>query len=201
MLRTIIKLSRSIEYLTDAILCSLYKKEMKSCGKDVRIRPKSSIFYGLENLTIGNDVSIPKYAHIFCTEAPLTIGNKVIFGPAPTIVTGNHRVDLIGKFIIDSHDKLPENDKAVKIEDDIWVGANVTILMGVTIGRGSIVAAGSVVNKSCLPYSIIGGVPAKLLKFRFTIDEILAHEKYLYKDEEKYSSKKLINLRSNKTLA
>ena len=58
-------------------------------------------------------------------------------------------------------------DQPVVIEDDVWVGANVTILKGVTIGHGSVVAAGAVVTKSCPPYSIIGGVPAKILRKRF----------------------------------
>lgn len=65
------------------------------------------------------------------------------------------------------------------IEDDVWCGANVTILKGVTIGRGSVIAAGSVVTKSCPSYSIIGGVPAKILKRRFTTEQIKEHEKIL----------------------
>lgn len=62
------------------------------------------------------------------------------------------------------------------IEQDVWCGANVTILKGVTIGKGSIVAAGSVVTKSCPPYSIIAGVPARVLKKRFSDEEIKEHE-------------------------
>lgn len=65
----------------------------------------------------------------------------------------------------------------------MWVGSNVTILKGVTIGRGSVIAAGAVVTKSCPPYSIIGGVPAKVLKARFTPDEIKEHEGKLAKHE------------------
>lgn len=80
---------------------------------------------------------------------------------------------------MDSNDKLLENDAAVVIEDDVWTGANVTILKDVTIGRGSVVAAGAVVTKSCPLYSIIGGVPAKVLKMRYTQDEIIEHEKTL----------------------
>ena len=57
---------------------------------------------------------------------------------------------------------------------------NSTILKGVTIGRGCIVAAGAVVNKSTPPYSIVGGVPAKVLKMRFTEEEIIEHERILY---------------------
>lgn len=78
---------------------------------------------------------------------------------------------------MDSNEKLPENDAPVVIEDDVWIGANVTILKGVTIGRGSVVAAGAVVTKSCPPYSIIGGVPAKVLKMRFAPENIEVHER------------------------
>ena len=103
----------------------------------------------------------------------------MIFGPHPTIITGDHRIDVVGKYIMDSNEKLPENDAPVVIEDDVWIGANVTILKGVTIGRGSVVAAGAVVTKSCPPYSIIGGVPAKVQKMRFTPEEIVKHESIL----------------------
>ena len=103
----------------------------------------------------------------------------MIFGPHPTIITGDHRTDVIGKYIMDSKEKLPENDAPVIIEDDVWTGANVTILKGVTIGRGSVIAAGAVVTKSFPPYSIIGGVPAKLIKMRFTPEEIEEHERLI----------------------
>lgn len=60
---------------------------------------------------------------------------------------------------------------------------NTTILKGVTIGRGCIVAAGAVVNKSTPPYSIVGGVPAKILRMRFTEEQIKEHERILYGKE------------------
>jgi acetyltransferase-like isoleucine patch superfamily enzyme len=182
---TIINIHKIYEYSIDLFLSFFYKKSMLSCGKNVSIKPKTSIFYGLDKLSIGDDVLIPKYAHIFCTDAKLTIGNKVLFGPSPTIITGNHNIHVNGKYIYDSLEKLPENDCAVVIEDDVWVGANVTILMGVTIGRGSVIAAGSVVNKSCSPYSIIGGVPNKILKYRFTKNQIISHELALYPPEKR----------------
>jgi acetyltransferase-like isoleucine patch superfamily enzyme len=189
------KIFNLLEYIIDKIIFFFYKKRMRSCGHNVSLKPRTSVYFGLENLSIGNDVSIPRYAHIFCTEAPLSIGNEVVFGPAPTIVTGNHRIDVVGTFIVDSHEKSPENDKEVIIEDDIWVGANVTILMGVTIARGSVVAAGAVVNKSCPPYAIIGGIPAKIIKYRFSIEEIIEHEKQLYPIEKRFSRNELIAIR------
>ena len=173
-----VKMSLVPAWLWDKMWAWAWKRSMKHCGKGVYLRPLSSDIKGLENLSIGDGTSIPKGSTFYCTKAPLTIGRKVIFGPHPTIITGDHRTDLIGRYIIDVTDeeKLPENDAPVVIEDDVWCGANVTILKGVTIGRGSIIAAGAVVTQSFPPYSVIGGVPAKLLKMRFTEEEIREHE-------------------------
>lgn len=125
---------------------------------------------------------IPKGSTFYCTRAEIIIGKKVIFGPKPTIMTGDHRIDIVGKHIIDVTDeeKLPGQDAPVVIEDGCWLGANITILKGVTLGRGSVVAAGAVVTKSFPPYCIIGGVPAHIIKMRFTPEQIIEHEKNLY---------------------
>jgi glycosyltransferase involved in cell wall biosynthesis/acetyltransferase-like isoleucine patch superfamily enzyme len=176
-----VKISLLPGWAWDKLWAPVWKRAMKSCGRGVYLRPMSSDIKGLQNLSVGDGTSIPKGSTIYCTEAPLTIGRKVVFGPKPTIITGDHRIDIIGKHIIDVtvDEKLPENDQPVVIEDGVWIGANVTILKGVTIGRGSVVAAGAVVTKSCAPYSIIGGVPAKLIKMRFTEEEIKKHEESL----------------------
>lgn len=196
----IIKMFAVLPYLYDKVLFWFYRRAMRHCGKGVYMRPSQSDLKGLHNLSVGDGTSIPKGSVFYCTQAPLTIGKKVIFGPRPTIITGDHRIDIIGKYIIDVTDeekkslrvkveglKINDNgnvngnpyDLPVVIEDDVWVGANVTILKGVTIGRGSVVAAGAVVTRSCHPYSIIGGVPAKVLKMRFTPEEIEEHERRL----------------------
>ena len=182
----LIQVTKVIPFIWDKFLCLFYKRAMKYCGKDVYLRPSQSDFKGLHNLSIGDNTSIPKGSVFYCTEAPLTIGKKVVFGPRPTIITGDHRIDVVGRYILDNVEKLPENDAPVVIEDDVWCGANVTILKGVTIGRGSVIAAGAVVTRSIPPYSIAGGVPAKVLKQRFTPDEIEKHEKILTEKQKEY---------------
>lgn len=188
-----VKFSLSLSFLWDRLWAPIWKQSMKHCGEGVYLRPMSSDIKGLENLSIGDGSSIPKGSTFYCTRAELKIGNKVIFGPRPTIITGDHRIDIIGKYIIDVTDeeKQPEQDAPVVIEDDCWIGANVTILKGVTIGRGTVVAAGAVVTKNIPPYCIAGGVPAKPIKFRWTIGQILEHEKILYKVNERYSKEDL----------
>ena len=185
--RLLQKMSLVPSYLWDIMWAVVWKRCMKHCGRGVYL---PSDIKGLWNLSIGDGTSIPKGSTIYCTDAPCTIGKKVLFGPRPTIITGDHRVDIIGKYMADVtvEEKTMAGgggfyDQPVVIEDDVWVGSNVTILKGVTIGRGSVIAAGAVVTKSCPPYSIIGGVPAKVLKARFTPDEIKEHEGKLAKYE------------------
>jgi len=63
-------------------------------------------------------------------------------------------------------EKSPDNDKDVVFEGDNWVGANATILKGVTVGKGSVISAGAVVTHDVPPYAIVGGVPAKVIRMR-----------------------------------
>lgn len=66
------------------------------------------------------------------------------------------------------------------IEEDVWIGANVTILKGVTIGKSSIIAAGALVIKDVPPYSIVGGVPAKFIKKKWDKEEEEKHKSFLH---------------------
>lgn len=128
--RIVTKAQLAVPYLLDRLLAPCYKAQMKSCGKKVTLRPLSSDIKGLYNMIVGDRVNIPKRATIFCTEAELIIGSNVILGPCPTLISGDHRTDVVGKYIIDCREKLPSNEAPVIIEDDVWCGANVTILIG-----------------------------------------------------------------------
>ena len=108
------------------------------------------------------------------------------------VSTGNHAM-IIGKFYrsISDEEKPKGLDKDVIVESDVWIGRNVTLLSGVTIGRGCTVAACAVVTKSTPPYCVIAGIPAKPIKFKWTIDQILEHEAALYPKQERYTREQL----------
>lgn len=131
-----------------------------------------------------NDVSIGPGSTIYTTNAKIYIKHHVVIGPNLTIITGDHNTSVLGEYICNVREKRETDDEDVTIESDVWIGCNVTILKGVTIGKGCVVAAGAVVTKDCPPYSIIGGVPAKVIKKRFSEDEIKKHETLLQNKKE-----------------
>jgi acetyltransferase-like isoleucine patch superfamily enzyme len=133
-----------------------------SIGKYAIIRP-SNIYGGPigEGLVMGNHSNIGPYNYIGCS-GKITIGNNVMLGPRVSIYAENHIFD---------NPNLTIKEQGVQkldviIEDDCWIASNAVITAGVTIGKGSVVAAGAVVTESIPPYSVVGGVPAKLIKSR-----------------------------------
>ena len=159
------------------IYIPLYKKKMLHCGKEVNFSPYDSIFT-YESMSVGNNVSIGYHADFVATRSKIIIGDHVVFGPHVSIRGGDHRFDIPGRYVdtIKDDEKLPQNDADVIFEGDNWIGMNVTILKGVTVGFGSVIAAGAVVTKSIPPYSVAGGVPAKVIRRRFNDEGVLEHE-------------------------
>ncbi|MGL6178927.1 MAG: acyltransferase [Tannerellaceae bacterium] len=170
-----------------------FKHLFISIGRDVHFSPLSS-FFSYSNISVGSNVYIGPKANFMAVESVIYIGNNILFGPNVTIIGGDHKYDTIGKCIINEHTRDKSSSGDVVIEDDVWIGANVLILKGVTIARGSIVAAGSVVSKDVQPYSIYAGVPAKLIRRRFTINQIIQHESALYSDSKRLSESELASI-------
>lgn len=163
------------------------------CGPDVTMNPPLNIdhpenvyLYGLNKI---------EHCTISATLAKFVMKYGAGSAEGFTVHTGNH-LRIPGKYYrtVTKDDKLAlgkQLDLDVIVEEDVWIGCNVTLLAGVTVGRGSTVAAGAVVSKSIPPYCICGGIPAKPLKFYWTIDQILEHESKLYPKEERYTRDQL----------
>jgi acetyltransferase-like isoleucine patch superfamily enzyme len=114
-----------------------------------------------EGLVIGNNVGIAQNCFIQ-VRGKLNIGDNVIIGPGVSIFTENHNFSNLSKYI----NEQGETRVGVTIQQGVWIAGGSIILDGVTIGANSIIAAGSVVNKDVAPNSIVGGIPAKIIKFR-----------------------------------
>jgi acetyltransferase-like isoleucine patch superfamily enzyme len=116
-----------------------------------------------ENISIGERVSVGPENRLWASpRARLIVEDDVLLGPNVTIVTSNYGMTDRERPI---HDQ-PWVESDVRIERGAWLGANVVVLPGVTIGEGAVIAAGAVVAHSVPPFAIAGGVPAKVLKER-----------------------------------
>ena len=159
----------------------LHRPLFKKCGKNVKFGHNCNFSY--DCIEIGNDVFIGPGANFASAMSIIKIGNKVMFGPGVSILGGDHRMDIVGAYMYDVKEKLPGNDLDVVIEDDVWIGANVLILKGVKVGRGSIVGAGSVVVKSIPSYTVYVGSPGLNTRARWDANTIEKHERLLKEEQ------------------
>lgn len=154
-----------IEYLIKGLITFLKRlyvyKKFKSVGKNVKISMRST-FYWPENIQFGDYVFIEEGAHLSC-KFGLSIGNYVMIGPNITILGGDHKFDDTTTEMWNHSSGV---DKKIIIEDDVWIGANVTLLKNAYISKGCVIGACSVVTKRTEPYGIYVGNPAKLVKYR-----------------------------------
>jgi maltose O-acetyltransferase len=120
----------------------------------IKIRPIGKA----SNIEIGVGCSINTDIKFDCPKDKIIIGNKCQIGPNVCFMTGSHSL------VYDPEKGRGGWTKPIILEDEVWIGCGAIILLGVTIGKGAVVAAGAVVNKDIPPKTVYGGVPAKFIK-------------------------------------
>lgn len=157
-----------------------------SCGEYCLIGTNTIIS---DNVKIGNLTYINTSIGQVVIESNVNIGSFCSIAPNVIIAPGNHYISfvtthpllyntyyskLMNLNVTLDHYGLIDKDVQTNIGNDVWIGMNSIIKRGVTIGDGAIIASGSVVTKDVSPYAIVGGVPAKLIRFRFEQEQIQA---------------------------
>ncbi|CAL4869862.1 2,3,4,5-tetrahydropyridine-2,6-dicarboxylate N-acetyltransferase (plasmid) [Asticcacaulis sp. MM231] len=136
------------------------------CGPNVFIKGASTV--------------VGRYVYLgggFECAGPLVVGDMCMVSTHVKVVGNDHKIYVLG-----GATRLEFNRTApvTIFESDCWIGKQVIIRQGVRIGRGAVVGAGSIVTKDVPPYAVVAGNPARLLKMRFTADEIIQHDEVLY---------------------
>ena len=136
-------------------------------GGKIAIGKCCEIGVGVQILSYGGEISIGDYCSFnpYCViygHGNLRIGNFVRVATQSVIIPANHQFEQ--RNIPIHHQALSK--KGISIADDVWIGAGVKVLDGVNVGQGAVLAAGSVITRDVPAYAIVGGVPARLIKFR-----------------------------------
>ncbi|HIE57902.1 MAG TPA: acyltransferase [Anaerolineales bacterium] len=144
---------------------------LHACPNGISLGPRTIVMHGAilhvynfrnlpnSGITIGEDCLIGEYC-VIRGQGGVTIGDRVYTSPFTQIIAVNHVFDDPAAPFI--HQGITA--EGITIEDDVWMGAGAVITDGVTVGRGAVVAAGAVVTKDVPPHTVVGGVPAKIIK-------------------------------------
>lgn len=172
-----------IIFIRDYYLCKI-KWGKYSIGKNLHAG-RGVVLWAKNRIVIGDNFYIGRFSQIECDSE---IGDNVILGNNVAFVGKyDHHYHQIGTPIrlasqIRNLDYCWKGLKSkIIVEDDVWIGYGAVIISGIRIGKGSIIAAGSVVVKDVSPYCIVGGNPATFIKYRFTKKEQKKHESIVYK--------------------
>lgn len=154
-------------------------------GESSHIHTPSLVSAGsLNNIYLGDNCNIDWNNTLYCTPGKFIMKSNSGAAVGLTVITGNHRRAVGEKKGEKGNSNLEGKD--VIVEEDVWIAANVTLLAGARVGRGAIIGAGSVLRACKVPpYAVVQGNPAKVVGFRYLPEEIIEHEKVLYKEEDR----------------
>jgi acetyltransferase-like isoleucine patch superfamily enzyme len=152
--------SNRLEHLSVYRRTLLLRRQLGSCGRDITVQFPVSISE-MKRLHLGDHVSIAAFVHVRA-DGGIHVGDRVMVAShvAISTVTHDHQARVMWNTVV---------TKPIRIEDDVWIGAHAVILPGVTIGRGAVVGAGSVVTHDVPPFAVVTGVPARVQRYRETV--------------------------------
>jgi maltose O-acetyltransferase len=147
-----------------------------SFGAGASYDPLSSTVVGYEHIHLGEGVFIGPHAHISADGVEILIGADTVIGPGFYAIAGDHRFDEPGVPFRGSNRGA---NRAIRIGCNVWIGARVTVLKGLTVGDAAVIGAGSVVTSDIEGGAIAVEVPARRVRWRFEGEDREVHERFL----------------------
>lgn len=169
------------------------RRNLCFCDKTAQISP--------DNYIVGAQYfSMKKYSLLQAGGKLILTGGKLILGRWSSIsynslvITGNHIPTVGYPQHLAAQIHLNDRECDIEVGDDCWIAANVTLLPGAKLGRGCVVGACALVNKEVPPYAVVAGIPAQIVAVKFTLEQIIEHEKKIYDSHERFSREYLEKL-------
>jgi acetyltransferase-like isoleucine patch superfamily enzyme len=146
-------------------------RDFRHAGKNLSFDPVRSVF-SPGTIEVGDNVFIGRNAYV---AGEVSIGKNVMFGANATVLAGDHIFAVRGKSPRFIKPHPGQNSKPITIEDEVWIGANVTVLGGVIVGIGAVVGAGSVIVEDVCPFTVSVGNPCRPVRRLFEDEQLLLH--------------------------
>lgn len=170
------------------------KSELGGCGNNA-ILEYPLRFENPQNVYLEDNVKIRSGCRIINSPNEKVVVRKYsAIAVGCTIITNTHKSVVTIPHILLGASHISDRSTNIIIEEDVWIGANVTLLAGAHLRRGCIVGAGAIVSKEVPPYAVVVGANARIISKKFDLQDILKHEAALYPENERMSREELENI-------
>lgn len=169
-----------------------YSRRFGSIGRTTVVSTSSQAV--TQNMYLDDYVIIQDHNNFISHKGKLIVKKYSVVSAGCLIIPGAHKLKVGLPFWMSAKHHIADKEDDIIIEEDSWIGAGCILLPGVKIGRGCVVGAGSVVTKDVPDYAVVVGAPARIVATKFSLKDVLNHERILYSASERRDSEYLENL-------
>lgn len=154
-------------------------------GEHTIVKPGSQLIPS--NMYLDDYVLIQNGNNFISHKGKLIVRKYSVISSGCIIIPSTHKLKVGVPFYLTAQEHVGDVDYDIVIDEDCWIGAGCILLPNIHIGRGAVVGAGTVVTRDIPPYSVVVGVPAKIIASKFDLKSCIQHESKIYKEDEKMS--------------
>lgn len=169
-----------------------FSRKFGSIGRTTVVAPSSQVV--TKNMFLDDYVIIQDHINFISHKGKLIVKKYSVISAGCLIIPGAHTLKVGLPFWMSAKHHIADKEDDIIIGEDSWIGAGCILLPGIKIGRGCVVGAGSVVTKDIPDYAVVVGSPARIIATKYSLDDVLRHERILYSESERLDVSLLENL-------